>query len=89
MTSQHPLPDDWTAQVYEALVEPQKWCIPVDAIALPWAWQTSWQKLLPRHADIRLFGLKVDVLFAMVDKPLALTKGHRNMPKGDERCLTM
>jgi len=64
------LPDDWAAQVHEAFIDVQKWAIPVDAVALPWAWRSGWEALSSDAAQ--LFG--VDVLFAMIDKPIALIK---------------
>ena len=66
------LPDDWAQQVHEAFIDVQKWAIPVDAVALPWAWRTGWHALASQYTTVQLFG--VDVLFAMIDKPIALVK---------------
>jgi hypothetical protein len=66
------LPDDWAQQVHEAFIDVQKWAIPVGAVALPWAWRTGWETLASDYTTAQLFG--VDVLFAMVDRPVALIK---------------
>jgi hypothetical protein len=66
------LPEDWAQQVHAAFVDVQKWAIPVDAIAIPWAWRTGWQALASLETNVRFFG--VPVMFAMVEKPIALVR---------------
>jgi len=70
------LPDDWAEQVYGAFVDVQKWAIPVDAIALPWVWRAGWEAAVTvevaAHTAALLF--RAEVLFAMVDKPIALIR---------------
>ena len=71
-TPRQELPDDWSVQVADAFIDVHKWGIPVDAVALPWAWRDGWEGLASEHGDAQMFGR--DVLFAMIDKPVALIK---------------
>jgi|GEM_PF-4973818 len=64
------MPENWAQQIHDAFIDVQKYRLSVDAIVIPWAWQTDWATLTAQQTDRHIFG--VEVKFAIIDRPFAI-----------------
>lgn len=65
------MPENWAEQVYEALVEVQKWGLSFDTLVLPWSWREQWSSAATELGFPRPI---IHYRFAMIEKPIALIR---------------